>query len=333
MRQCYCREDDAVFISGTLVEGIGNIYSDIDTYVLTDRLRNVADVDVSAHHRVLTSSREIARRGDFSADVYLIHTVVPGHDIKIDVEFLELASVECMLQEANDIFRYAVNHPILLTKQMTHRQKIFIHRMYIGDILRGSDLLNRLRTVLPAEKYCYILYRWIGSDFSVMLDLMGAWSNGELNRAADLARENLITQMTAYLHLCGVTNPTRKWFWTNMEQHRSSIGSIYSRFSKFFYFSDNNFEEDKKNYVLESLDLIEDLFSLMGKQLETIKDVPSGVQGLALLRDNHAIVGEATDYANLEFDYRAKVFGQAGQRLRNYLGTFGKCRPFLIITE
>ncbi len=323
LRQCYARHTDIVLAAGTLIEGIGNAYSDIDVYVLTDRLRSPGEVDSAAHHRVLTTTRDIVDSESGSGEVYLIHTVIPGTGVKVDVEFLELAAVERLLERASRIFDYASTHPILLTKLLAEREKSLIHRLYNAIALQGDAALKRLTAMLPSERYCYLGYRWLGSDYSVLLDIMGAWRKGEEDRVVDLARENLITQMSAYLCLLGVTNLQRKWFLTYLDAYSAVLGALADDFKSLFFFGPFAQQASKLGYVEATLNLVDGIFEAVAVRLADYADVPSGAAGLAML-DRDRRVSDHSGYSDLEFEYRAKIYGRPGRPTRSYLARFGE---------
>jgi hypothetical protein len=58
---------DHVFVSGSLVEGIGNITSDVDVHIVCERRPPAEGAAGSRMHRCLTRDREIIRSADEAA--------------------------------------------------------------------------------------------------------------------------------------------------------------------------------------------------------------------------------------------------------------------------
>ncbi|MDP3745639.1 MAG: hypothetical protein Q8Q88_01190 [Phenylobacterium sp.] len=326
LSQCYAKPDDIVLAAGTLVEGIGNQYSDIDAYVVTDRLRRPSEILPGEHHRVIGKSRSIIHSALDDELIYIIHTVVPGTGIKVDVEYITFEDVNSLLDRVSEIFQYAISHPILLTKYLSEREENLMHRFFNQVSLQNGDRLNNLLARVPKAHYAYLAYRWNASDFSVLLDLMGAWSAGELDRAVDLARENLLTQMAAYIALQGVTNLRRKWLLTYLERLPPEDSDLRADFMSHFYLEGASTEAGKRAFVESSLDLVDRIYGRSSPRLAEIPGAPSGAAGLERLERNHALVGDQTHYAELELEYRAKVYGRPGRPSREFLGSFGAAR-------
>lgn len=317
LASCYPRADDIIFVSGTLVEGIGNRYSDIDVYVITDRYRSSAEVDLSRHHRVLSPARDIIRGGADPQDVMLIHTVVPGTAAKIDVEYKTFDEVQDLFARVHDIFTYASQNLILLTKRLTDREEAFIHRLFNCVPVQNPAALGELLKGIRLSEYSYLGYRWVASDFAVLLDIAGAWSAGELDRAVELARENAFTQLAGYLRLRGLTNFRRKWLLTYLE--RMDVAGIRARFIELMYMRGADDTLAKADYVRRALDFVDDLFSLAHPVLAAMSGVPSGARALDLLRRDRKADGLANEYADWELAYRSKAYGLAGAPTRTLL--------------
>ena len=254
----YAREGDIVIVAGTLIEGIGNAYSDIDVYVITDRLRALREVDTGRHHRVISVDREILKNGMPDREVLLIHTVVPGTEIKVDVEFRTFAEIDALFGRLNDLFEHATKSLILLVPVLSERQESLIHRMFHGVPILDVPGYHRMMQGIDRSRYAYLQYRWKASDFSVLIDLLGTWQNGELDRSVDIARENLITQMFAYVHLLGATNSRRKWLLREIDRHLTSPEDrrVREAFMAHLYLRGTETDEGKKTYVRTSLDLV-----------------------------------------------------------------------------
>jgi len=329
LKSCYARPGDIVVISGTLIEGIGNAYSDIDVYVITDSYRQSGEIALQHHHRVLTVDRDIVRPDTPSSPVLLIHTVIPGTSIKIDVEFKPFAEVESLLARIHDIYEYASDNLILLTKRLTDREEIMVHRLLNCVPILGQERFTALLRRLPVDEYRYIAYRWVASDFAILLDLAGAWDAGELDRAVELARENVFVQTSGYLRLRGVTNLRRKWLLTYLKR-LPDAACLLERFIDLVYLRGTETPAGKAIYVARALDYVDDLFTLSCPLLEAIPRVPSGERGVAVLRRERDDSEFNSDYAQWEYEYRMKAYGHPGlptrQRLRGLDAAVGPRR-------
>jgi hypothetical protein len=318
MEHSYASENDIVIVGGTLIEGIGNSYSDIDVYVITDRFRRKSDIDICKHHRVLTHDRSIIRSDSEEHQIFLIQSILPGSHIKVDFEYRTYDEIENLFLRVDEIFEYATRNLILLTKQITDREECFIHRIFNCVPIYNTDGFSGLLKKVDIAKYSYLAYRWVASDFSVLMDIIGAWTKNELDRAVELARNNLIMQMMSCLHICGVTNTDPKWLLTYLYKNPYISIDIRERFMALYYFKDVDDELSKKNYVKLSLDLVDDIYRKSVPFLEKNELYPSGEQALSLLSKDLENYAEIDEFKSAEYAYRARAYGRDGMPTRSF---------------
>ncbi|WP_063771303.1 hypothetical protein [Burkholderia gladioli] len=316
LQSCYVQPDDIVVVAGTLIEGIGNAYSDIDVYVFTNSYRSSKTIDLERHHRVISLERDIIRPETDACNVLLIHTVVPGTSIKVDVEFKTFAEVDSVFDRLREIYRYAARNLILLTKRLTDREEVMIHRLFNCIVLRGADAFQRLMGRISKQEYLYVAYRWVASDFAILLDLAGAWDSGDVDRAVELARENVFIQTSGYLRLRGVTSLRRKWLLTYLRR-LPDTAPLLARFLDLAYLRDTDNDAGKRAFIARSLDFVDYLFELSSPLLAAMPGVPSGESGLRLLERDRANSEFTNEYAAWEYEYRTKAYGQRGSPTRH----------------
>lgn len=320
--QCYAKPEDIVIVGGTLIEGIGNWYSDIDVYVLTNSLRSGSSIELHKHHRVISTNREIIGPESDDKEVLLTHTVVPGTYMKIDVEFKTLEQIESLLARVRAIYEYACENLILLTMRLSEREEDLLNRLFRCIPIQNEGAFDALMRGIAQRQVCYLAYRWVASDFAVVLDLIGAWHRGEIDRATDIARENVLSQMTGLLHLMGVTNMRRKWLPTLVANSAAIPPDVRSRFMDLFYFRGTETLEGKQLYVRYALDLVDEIFTISRHLLENDPNYPSGPEALQRLGNARQHVPSSA-YAEMEYSYRARVYAEQGFATQTLLGAFG----------
>ena len=305
----YLREGDSAFAGGSLIEGIGNRYSDVDVHVITDTLLQEKEIAPQRHYRVLSPDRSILTGQSPEAEVFLIHTVIPGSHIKVDIEYRTWAEIDKLAASVRETFDYATESLVLLTKYMNARDMAFIHRLFKSPALRGDMGLERVKAAIGALKFSYLMYRWKASDFSVLLDILGAWEDGDWVRCADLARENMVTQFQAYTHLCGNTNYHRKWIITYAR--RTSVDEkALTRYLELLTASCGTEEARLKAYILETIDFVDEVFAASHRALLAQPAFPSGVTACEAIDEYLRL--EAEDYSDMEVAYRKKAYGVIG---------------------
>jgi hypothetical protein len=303
----YIRPGDAVIVGGSLIEGIGNINSDVDVYVITDRLRRESEVDLHRHFRVFDTDRSILTGSDPNADVYLLHTVVPGERIKVDIEYRTWEDLAALSEIVDDLFQAACKSLISLTTTVLERRSLaFIHRLHNSKILRANAALMQVKDGLNVIKFKYLMYRWKASDYSVLLDMQGAWEDRDWIRCADMARENMVTQFHAFTHLCGNTNYHRKWIITYAERLNVSK-SLFDRYLGLLTCSAGQTEDDLRSYILETIEFVDEIFAACSRMLQEEPLYPSGAAARSAI-DTY-FRSEAGDYSENEVAYCKKAYG------------------------
>lgn len=311
----YLREEDAAFVGGSLIEGTGNLYSDVDVHIITRELLLERDIDLKRHYRVLSPDRTMLRGDTPSLEVFLIHTVVPGTHIKVDIEYRTWREIELLVDQVRDTFEYAARSLMLLTKYISARDMAFIHRLFNSQALVGNISLDQLRGKIGLTRFEYLMYRWKASDFSVLLDMLGAWVDKDWIRCADMARENMVTQFQAYSHLCGNTNYHRKWIISYAWRTRiePELIDCYLRLLSAGFGND---PEAHRTYILATLDFVDNLFDASQHRLAIRRECPSGEAARAMI-DEH-VREESGEYSEMEVTYRKKAYGARGLATREW---------------
>ncbi len=310
LENSYISDGDIVIVSGTLVEGIGNVFSDIDVYVITDKLRIKSEITVENHHRVFTRDRTILRHDSDDEEVFLIQSIYPDTGIKVDFEYRTFTEVDELFNTIDSIFNYASENLILLTKCISARDECLVHRLLNGIIVYNENAYNKMMVRFDLQKYSYITYRWVASDFSVLMDIIGASDKGEYDRATELARINMITQMMGYLHIRGVTNTDPKWLLTYMNSNKQVDSNIKDEFISLYYF--NNIVDgasSKIEYIKKTLDLVDTMYSASVRFLDECDLYPSGEYALKMLDRDLKEFADIDSFKELEYAYRARAYG------------------------
>jgi len=299
---------DVAVVSGSLVEGMGNEFSDIDVHVICRTRPRRNAFDLSQHHRILTASRSIVRADEApnEPDVFLVHSPVAGTGIKIDVEYDTYDDIARMKARISEIYDYARRNLVLLTKGMDVREKILPHRLLSGIAIGGDP--SAVFDANDNRRFRYLLYRWKASDFMMLLDCLGTFRKGEYLRAADIARENLLLQAGAFVALLGGLNTRRKWVPVYLELLGSNYTEIIAEFLACYPGPRSAEPSEARAYVLRVVDLIDAIFSASIPLLDRMGGVPVGDEALELLRLDRDRATTGTPYAEMEFEYRARAY-------------------------
>ncbi|WP_459678337.1 hypothetical protein [Acidisoma sp. 7E03] len=313
------RSGNTVIVSGTLVEGIGNEFSDIDVHVLCERLPKASEFDLSEHHRLLTRDRAIVRVGNVAAlndEVFIVHSAIEGTGIKIDVEYDTYESLDETLRQVNSIFEYAVFNPILLTKSIAEREKWIFHRAETGISMTGN-IKGKIDCEIR-EKFRYLLYRWAASDFRMLIDCLGAFKKEEMLRAAAIARDWLIQEAGAFVALLGGLNTRRKWVPTYLQQLYTGDSGVVDEFLRLYSGVSSQPETALSQYVIDVVKLI-DLFFDEGRELlGRFSGIPVGEDAVRMLELDRNQCAFGSIYSDMEFEYRSRAYVDKGTSTVNW---------------
>lgn len=301
--------NDRVVVAGSLIEGLGNEFSDIDIHIICERRPQLWEFPEGIQHRLLSPDRRLLRHGINGArdeEVFLAHSPVAGTAIKIDVEYNTDEEFCEMLTSIEELFDYARVNLVLLTRDLPYRLKVLIHRIATGIALGDSNqpvLSEQIKT-----KFRYLQYRWFASDFMMLLDCMGAWRQGDLLRAVDIARESLIQQAIAFNALLGCLNATRKWVPVYLARFYMGPSNLVSEFLRLYTGVKSREPAEMDQYIRDAFDLI-DLFYDEGRELlAKIPGIPTGDEAVDLLKVDRDLCLNETPYATMEFAYRARAY-------------------------
>lgn len=176
---------EMVFASGSVVEGIGNIYSDLDLFVVTDR-------DLSS-----------LRTG--------LPTVILCRETPIDIEVWSPEDIRRTVQricsvcdKLDDDSRYALGP--------TLKELDLLHRFSIGRPLVHAEVFHEYRELAATASLSRILFARAQSVINILQqDVAGHLWEGDGESARLIAQRLAGAAFDCVLAAFGNTNPSEKW--------------------------------------------------------------------------------------------------------------------------
>lgn len=311
----YVKQGDFAFLAGSLVEGIGNRFSDVDMYVITKQLRSAQEIDLSRHYRAIGPDRSLVSDNASTGPISVLHTLIPGSSVKLDIEFKTHDELNELASQVERLFDYACGHLVLLTKTMSWRERAFLHRIFHAVPVADADALQHARAKIDQRRFRYLLYRWKASDFSELLDLLGAWEGEEWERCVDLAREHAVNQFQALTHLMGNTHYDRKWLlrYANMTGVETRL---LAAFRLLLLSGPGTDPCEMRRYVLSAIDFCDEVYRCCKPLLEHFCGIPAGAAAMQMLDDYYR--SSAGAYSGMEIAYRKRPYGYAGAPTREW---------------
>jgi hypothetical protein len=194
-------DSDVIVLSGTLLEGFGNIYSDLDLYVICERLPTQNP----------SSSSALVFRDD--GRVRRLNEVLPdSSNILLDVQYYTFRELETLARSLRVLHAESRQTTRIFRKSLHHEDEDLIHKLLTGRILRDGTGRFSAREFFEPGMFCFLKYRNEIGGYAEFRDLVGSWAAADLSTCLYNTRSYLIAQVSATMFLAGSTNPRPKWF-------------------------------------------------------------------------------------------------------------------------
>jgi len=197
MAEFACREGEALFWSGSWVDGLANSKSDLDFYLIGDADRQQGQPELTGVG--MPPIYETMSRGPLRLDV----TVVSEELITRIADYLAG-------------FQYGLDNPAIWSDDLRE----FVHRLSIGVPIVGEARFSSLRSLVDFGQFRHYLSATYhrGVD-SLREDVAGLLEEGDLVAAYLNARRRFDLAVDMYLVAKGDTNTrTDKWRWKKLQR-------------------------------------------------------------------------------------------------------------------
>ncbi len=192
---------DVVVLSGTLLEGFGNLYSDLDLYVIGDELPDKGP-DTPAM-LVAREDGSIRRVND---------TLEDSAGILLDVQYYTFRELDTLARSLRTLYLESRQSTQIYRKTLHHEDEDLIHKLLTGRVLQDGTGEFDARRIFDPGMFCFLKYRNEVGGYAEFRDLVGSWAAGDLDTCIYNTRGYLISQVSGMMFLAGNTNPRPKWF-------------------------------------------------------------------------------------------------------------------------
>ncbi|MBC3365330.1 hypothetical protein [Pseudomonas sp. SWRI154] len=307
-KRAFLEDASALIVSGSLIEGIGTLHSDIDCIVFCNQ-RPKADsikesghalvTDIDYHH--ITQKEEVHNTTDFYGET----------SIHIDVDYITFTEFDKIIANIEKAFNEIISDQrVLYGPILSNTENNIIHRSLIGYALVNQEKFNELKSKIPIEKHIYVSHREKLPVFYAFQDVQGCWQSGNLWMGCEIVRDMLLKTSMSFTYLAGTTNKHYKWIYSNM--HR--VKGFDKIKNKFFVLARQGATTEKecRSYIQEGLEYMDQLF-LAIEQLLKKHPYPSAQQSLTAL-DNEFDKRKQTKHriSMCEYHFRKKYFAAQG---------------------
>ncbi|WP_427109706.1 hypothetical protein [Lysinibacillus xylanilyticus] len=255
-----CNSQDFAFVSGSLIQGMGNENSDLDVFVVTRDFDNV-------HHPT-----------DIVYDENIKTTFDLINGITCDIEYWPLKVIEDLINQINDIdfddTSIRTFNQIKIEGYSSGQLTSFLHRFIMGIPIANINLFNELKTKLNINNYLKLKTRiYVNIVDNDYYDIIGNTNKGDIETALILAREVIIKTIGAYVCFKGQSIDRDKWAYYNLRElakENAEDKDLLKEVDKVLFFTNLNEES-------QLIDNVEDILFLINKIINKIGNENGGI--------------------------------------------------------
>jgi len=303
--RCTLESTSTLIASGSLIEGIGTIHSDIDCIVLCEARPKANDVTASNHALVTDINYHYLRQ---NSEVHNTTDFYGTSGLHIDIDYITYTEVHEIIKKIHTSYNEVTkDQRFLYSPVLLERENNVIHRTLTGHPLFNTPLYSELRSRIPKDKHTYLSHREKLPVFYAFQDIQGCWQSGNLWMGCEIARDLMFKSTMSLTFLSGMTNKHPKWIYSNMhmlsghEELKNSFFELSRRGARS--------ESECRKYIEETLNYIDRVFKALEKILGTSTSLPSQKESLAAL-DEEFNNRKHTEHkvSTCEYYFRKKYF-------------------------
>ncbi|MBD9490496.1 hypothetical protein [Ensifer sp. ENS11] len=307
LRRCGPAHGDIVILSGTLVEGIGNKHSDIDVYVICDKLPPVRH----------TGEHSFFVEQDGGLRTFVDYIREDG--FAFDVEYYTRSEVEAMKEGVFDLYRLARERTKTLRKKLPPSHEDALHKMQVGIAVTGGTEFAQLFSAEFWKQLSFVQYRNRTGGYPEFKDVMGTWGSGDLDTSLLVCTMFLMDQAAGLCHLAGSTNAKPKWVLQNLKNLPEPLRPLGQEIISWYGAAGASLE-DRKAAVLSACELIAKIYAADTALLNSDTRVfYSAEEALRLTQEELLREPFHDPQTILEFEFRRLLFNSGNRSLRDFL--------------
>jgi len=307
--RAFLENSSILVISGSLIEGIGTIHSDIDCIILCEQRPKASSIKISEHalvtdinYHYITQDEEVHNTTNFYGET----------SIHIDADYITFSELENIITKIETAFdEISDDQRFLYGPVLSNTENNVIHRSLIGYALENEEKFTQLKSRIPVEKHIYVAHREKLPVFYAFQDIQGCWQSGNLWMGCEIARDMMLKTTMSFTYLTGTTNKHYKWVYSNIFR----VDGFESIKASFFSLSRRGAitETECRSYIEDTLIYMDQVFLAIEGLLKTSKVYPSTQKSLSAL-DKEFNKRKQTKHkiSTCEYFFRKKYFAAKG---------------------
>lgn len=265
-------EKDVVVVTGTLIEGIGTPHSDIDVYVICDKLPTSDQIPQGTHMATRDPEGRVTQIFDYLDD----------HGLAIDIEYWTKGTVNQKIAQINQRFHHLCKSSFTVLTGVDGSTSDLLHKLSVGLCVNEPGQFQDIMSKFDPRQFCYIQYRSSCGALWDMRDLQGYWRNGDWDTALLATRDFLVTQLGGLTLLSGYTNSKRKWIFRRLDKIDPKYRHLTLRFKELMSCAAET-DEMKKEVIKQSFDLVDSAWAAFREIIDASNFYPNTEKLSAML--------------------------------------------------
>lgn len=301
-------DEDVVVLSGTLLEGFGNLYSDLDLYVIGERL--------PTRSAGLPSTLIIREDGCVRR---LNETLPESANILLDVQYYTFPELETLARSLRTLYLESRLSTQIYRKSLHHEDEDLIHKLLTGRVLQDGIGRFDARATFAPGMFCFLKYRNEVGGYAEFRDLIGSWTAGDLDTCLYNTRNYLISQVSGMMFLAGSTNPRPKWFLRKLHSLDEKFSNLRAGVLTWMDNARHTLQQ-KREAVEGACDLIEVAYRHIRDLLGTDPHYFSLEEAIDMTDREFSERGTWDHDSQTEWQLRQCMFGKTNAPLRTRIG-------------
>tara|TARA_R110002110_G_scaffold98919_4_gene253019 strand:+ start:2366 stop:3517 length:1152 start_codon:yes stop_codon:yes gene_type:complete len=310
-------DNDIVLIGGSLIEGIGNVLSDLDVIVISERPLERHRLNESEFGCVGDENEK--QIPDNQSTVKFLFSYFQNKKTAIDFRYYLPSEIDSLITRANNEIQNIWEHTKTRLGIFDFDDCRLIHRLFSALPVQNGARFAATISALNLAEYCFYLYRsGRVADASDIKDVVGSWKHRQKSLTAFRIRDMLEEHAQALTHLHLSTSHARKWLPETLTALAKSgsaacglAGSLLYDVSRHFRNSDQYIHE-----ACEALDLIFDEGRSLLDETPKFMDCTTG-QKLLLQEYNARVMTNPT--IDMVYAFKMKQFCENSPRTIDFL--------------
>lgn len=213
----------SIYISGSIIEGFGNIKSDIDIFVITNKEPRLLENN-SINNVTLTLNKE---------DFLIQNSLIEG--TRYDVEYHDINKIQRIL---NKIYHFTYNGEYV-TNPLSYDEQDFLHRLKIGIPIYNENAFFQFKKNLDIYKLS--LHKsaiYIDGFNNLYEDAYGTYESNDFGSCYIMLLKLIDATINGYISIFGETNPNEKWIYRMIKSYsiKEKDETLMQAFIKFHNF-------------------------------------------------------------------------------------------------